>query len=76
MEVAKELVVNPEKGLLDGGIIPYRHADENNLNIQEIETVCAHYGIDPYQPIREIPEDKLDIILYGTKEKIEFRISI
>ena len=33
MEVAKELVVNPEKGLLDGGIIPYRHADENNLNI-------------------------------------------
>ena len=74
MEVAKELVVNPEKGLLDGGIIPYRHADENNLNIQEIETVCAHYGIDPYQPIREIPEDKLDIILYGTKEKIEFAL--
>lgn len=74
MEVAKELVVNPEKGLLDGGIIPYRHADENNLNIQEIETVCAHYGIDPYQPIREIPEDKLDIILYGTKEKIEFSL--
>ncbi|NWH10921.1 excinuclease ABC subunit UvrA [Acholeplasma laidlawii] len=74
MEVAKELVVNPEKGLLDGGIIPYRHEDENNLNIQEIETVCAHYGIDPYQPIREIPEDKLDIILYGTKEKIEFSL--
>lgn len=74
MEVAKELVVNPEKGLLDGGIIPYRHADENNLNIQEIETVCAHYGIDPYQPIREIPEDKLDIILYGTKEKIDFAL--
>jgi excinuclease ABC subunit A len=74
MEVTKELVVNPEKGLLDGGIIPYRHADENNLNIQEIETVCAHYGIDPYQPIREIPEDKLDIILYGTKEKIEFSL--
>lgn len=74
MEVAKELVVNPEKGLLDGGIIPYRHADENNLNIQEIETVCAHYSIDPYQPIREIPEDKLDIILYGTKEKIEFSL--
>ncbi|OED58899.1 excinuclease ABC subunit UvrA [Acholeplasma laidlawii] len=74
MEVVKELVVNPEKGLLDGGIIPYRHADENNLNIQEIETVCAHYGIDPYQPIREIPEDKLDIILYGTKEKIEFSL--
>src|SRR5690606_37664034 len=74
MEVTKELVINPEKGLLDGGIIPYRHADENNLNLQEIETVCEHYGIDPYQPIREIPEDKLDIILYGTKEKIEFSL--
>src|SRR5690554_7631197 len=33
LEVSKELVVNPEKGLLDGGIIPYRHADENNLNL-------------------------------------------
>lgn len=74
MDVAKELVVNPEKGILDGGIIPYRHADDNNLNMQEIETVCAHYGIDPYVPIREIPENKLDIVLYGTKEKLEFTL--
>ena len=51
MEVAKELVVNPEKGLLDGGIIPYRHADENNLNIQEIETVFFLYKkYHNYQP--------------------------
>ncbi|MFA7417369.1 MAG: excinuclease ABC subunit UvrA [Acholeplasma sp.] len=74
MEVTKELVLNPEKGLLDGGIIPYRHADDNNLNVQEIETVCEHYGIDPYQPIRDIPDKKLDIILYGTKEKLEFKL--
>ncbi|WP_025724917.1 excinuclease ABC subunit UvrA [Acholeplasma granularum] len=74
MEVTKQLVLNPEKGLLDGGIIPYKNADENNLNVQEIEIVCQHYGIDPYQPIREIPDDKLDVILYGTKEKIDFNL--
>lgn len=33
MEVVKELVVNFEKGLFDGGIIFYCYVDENNLNI-------------------------------------------
>lgn len=75
LEVAKALVINPEKAILDGGILPYKYADENNLNVQEIETVCAHYGIDPYQPIREIPDDKLDIILYGTTEEIRFKLT-
>src|SRR5690554_7680010 len=69
MEVTKELVLNPEKGLLDGGIIPYRHADENNLDLQEIEAVCDHYGIDLSLPIRELSEEHIQLILYGTDEK-------
>lgn len=75
LEVAKGLVVNPEKGILDGGIIPFRYADEENLNLQEFEIVCKKYDIDPYIPIREIPEDKLDIILYGSKEDIHFKLT-
>src|SRR5690606_15070321 len=35
---------------------------------------CKHYGIDPYAPIRELPEDQLNIILYGTKEEIHFKL--
>ncbi len=74
LEVAKELVINPEKGILDGGIIPFRYADEGNLNLQEIETVCKHYEIDPYLAIRELKDGLVDLILYGTKEKIKFNL--
>jgi excinuclease ABC subunit A len=74
LEVAKELVINPEKGILDGGLLPYKFADEGNLNTQEMEIICKHYGIDPYAPIRELPEDQLNIILYGTKEEIHFKL--
>ncbi len=74
LEVAKALVVNPEKGILNGGLIPFRYADDGNLNLQEFEIVCKKYGIDPYAPIRDIPSEKLDIILYGSKEKMHFHL--
>ena len=74
LEVTRGLVLNPEKGLLDGGIVPYRNADENNLNLQEIEAVCDHYGIDLSLPIRELSEEHIQLILYGTDEKIDFNL--
>src|SRR5690606_27718820 len=74
LEVSKALVVNPEKGILDGGIIPYKNNDEGNLSSQEIEQICKHFDIDPYIPIRELPEEKLNIILYGSDEEIHFKL--
>ncbi len=74
LEVARELVVNPEKGILDGGLIPYRHADEGNLSNQELEIICRHYDINPYVPMRELTEEQINIILYGTKEEIHFKL--
>ncbi|HLS99899.1 MAG TPA: excinuclease ABC subunit UvrA [Acholeplasma sp.] len=74
LEVAKELIVDPEKSILNGGILPFKYADEGNLNLQEFEIVCNHFGIDPYAPIRELSPDKLDIILYGSDEEIHFKL--
>src|SRR5690606_35798483 len=74
LEVTKELVTDPERGILNGGLIPYRYADEGNLSLQELEIICNHYNIDPYVPIRELPEDKLNIILYGSDEEIHFKL--
>ncbi|OZU88775.1 excinuclease ABC subunit A [Virgibacillus indicus] len=40
---------------------------------QLLKSVCDHYGIDMDIPVKDIPKDKLDIILYGSgKEKIHF----
>lgn len=74
LEVAEELVVDPTKGLLDGGIIPYKNNDADNLNNAMIDEVCKIYGIDMNKPIVEIPKDKLNIILYGSPDQIHFKM--
>mgnify|MGYP000900418268 FL=1 len=74
LEVAEELVVDPTKGLLDGGIIPYKNNDADNLNNAMIDEVCKTYGIDMNKPIQEIPKEKLNIILYGSPDQIHFKM--
>lgn len=74
LEVAEELVVNPEKGLLDGGIIPYKNNDTDNLNNAMIEELCKVYDIDIAQPIANIPKDKLNYVLYGSPDQIHFKM--
>ncbi|HOI84961.1 MAG TPA: excinuclease ABC subunit UvrA [Acholeplasmataceae bacterium] len=74
LEVAEELVVDRTKGLLDGGIIPYKNNDADNLNNAMIDEVCKTYGIDMNKPIQEIPKEKLNIILYGSPDQIHFKM--
>ena len=38
-----------------------------------LKSVCDHYGIDMDTPVKDLPKEHLDIILYGSKgEKIHF----
>lgn len=74
LNISEDLVVNPNKSINDGGIIPYKNQDADNLQSGELEIVCNHYGIDMDIPIKDIPRKKLDIILYGNKEKIHFKL--
>ena len=40
---------------------------------QLLEVICNHYGIDMDIPVKDIPEDQMDKILYGSdEEKILF----
>ncbi len=72
MKIDVDLVINPEKSLVNGGIVPYRNMDEDNLNTQELEQVAKHYKIDILKPINELTKRQLDIILYGSPDKISF----
>ena len=74
LEISESLVVDPSKTLLDGGIVPYKNNDPDNLNNSMIEQVCKTYGIDITKPIVEMPEDHLKLILYGTPDKIHFKL--
>lgn len=74
LEVAEQLVVDPTKSLLDGGIIPYKNNDVDNLNNAMIDEVCKTYHIEINQPIAELSRDKLNIILYGSPDQIHFKM--
>ncbi len=74
LEVAEELVVDPTKGLLDGGIIPYKNNDVDNLNNAMIDEVCKTYDIDIQKPIADIAKEKVNIILYGSPDQIHFKM--
>jgi excinuclease ABC subunit A len=74
LEITEELVLNPEKSLLNGGIIPFKNNDEENLASQMLEEVCKYYKIDINKPINEFSRDELDIVLYGSSDKIQFKL--
>ena len=72
LEIDPELVIDPRKPLLDGGIIPWAGSQSRWLHAM-LMGLCRAYGIDPEVPLGELPKEKLDIILYGTRgEKIRF----
>lgn len=74
LNVSEHLSIDFDKSLNEGGFLPFRNQEEDNLQGQELQQVCAHFGIDMDMPISEIPRDKLEIILYGSEESIHIRM--
>jgi excinuclease ABC subunit A len=74
LEVAESLVVDPTKSLLDGGIIPYKNNDVDNLNNAMIDELCKYYDISITEPIANIPKEKLNYVLYGSPDQIHFKM--
>ena len=74
LEITEELILNPEKALLDGGILPFKNNDDENLTSQMLEEVCKFYNIDISKPVSELSRQELDIVLYGSADKIHFKL--
>ncbi|WP_437829407.1 excinuclease ABC subunit UvrA [Niallia taxi] len=74
LEVDIELVIpNPNLTLKENAIAPWESISSQYYP-QLLESVCNHYGIDMNIPVKDIPKNMLDKILYGSgKEKIHFR---
>ncbi|MEG0825944.1 MAG: excinuclease ABC subunit UvrA [Bacilli bacterium] len=72
-KIDKDLVIpDKNKSLIEGAIVAINLEDTNNIIYTQIETICNHYKIDMNIPIKQISSDKLDILLYGTNETLEF----
>jgi excinuclease ABC subunit A len=74
LEIDPERVVDGEKSLCEGALVAM---EWNNLREdmgyygQLLEATCQHFHIDMNKPFKELPPEKQDIILHGTRgEKV------
>ena len=73
MKIDEDLVM-PDKSLsiAEGGIKAINLKDETNTIYTQLDTVCKYYEIDMFMPIEKLPRKKLDILLYGSPDILEF----
>jgi excinuclease ABC subunit A len=74
LEVDVDLVVpNKELSLRQHAIAPWEPTSSQYYP-QLLEAVCNHYGIDMDVPVKDLPDNQLDKVLYGSeKDRIYFR---
>ena len=72
MKISEDLLI-PDRNLSinEGGIKTV--TIDQNIQYTEISTVANYYDIDLDMPIKDIPRDKLDIILYGSPDIMNFK---
>lgn len=61
----KKLVPDSRKSIKEGGLAPLGKY-KNNWMFHQVEQISLRYGFTLDTPIREIPEEALNVILYGS----------
>ena len=74
LEVSEDLIVEGDKSLNEGAIVPYKNVEETNLSFEEIRQVSSFYKIDMDKPFKDLTNEQKSAILYGSKEKIAFKM--
>lgn len=74
LEVSENLVIDEEKSINNGAIIPNRNNQTDNLNNLMLQQVCAHYKIDMDKPFKELTAEERKIILYRSPDVIDFKL--
>ena len=80
MKIDPDLVINPEKSILDGAIRGsgwYASDKSDSVAYALLTALCQHYGFSLAKPINKQPPEFLDILLYGNGgEKLKVAPSI
>ena len=68
-----EALLMPDKNLsiLNGGIKTVNN--DQSIDTTQLIAVCSYYNIDINKPLKDFTREELDIILYGSKDKIDFK---
>ncbi len=63
----KRIMPDENKTIAEGGIMPWSYKT-NNYQGTILKAVCQYYNIDDHKRLRDVPKNKLDILLYGTED--------
>lgn len=67
-----KIVPKPEVSIYSGGIAPLGKY-KNSLFFWQIEAICQKFDVTIKTPIKDIPQDALDEIMFGTDEKLQIK---
>ncbi|MEG2171019.1 MAG: excinuclease ABC subunit UvrA, partial [Erysipelotrichaceae bacterium] len=69
------LIPDKKKSIRKGGIIYYKNIiSKDNLEWQRFKALCDFYDIDLDKPIEKFTKKEMDIVLYGSKDIITYKI--
>ena len=76
MEIDPSLVLNQNLTIAEGGIRPYNRINQDSWWLKRLSAVGERHGFSVRVPIRELSDDAIQKILYGTgDEKYHVKLS-
>lgn len=73
LKIDEDLVIpNRDLSIHEGAIVTLNLSDEQSIYSTQIDAVSKFYDIDLDIPVKSLEKKKLDMILYGSKDILEF----
>lgn len=66
------IIPDRSKSINEGAIVPINVDESNNILYTQLNAVSKKYDIDLDAKVKDIPKEKLDIILYGSSDMLDF----
>lgn len=68
----EKVIPDPNLSIAGGGIAPLGK-ERSNLLFWQIAAICEKYGVTLKTPIKDIPQEAIDEIMYGTDERLKIK---
>lgn len=75
MEIDPNLVLNPNLTIAEGGIRPFNRINQESWWLKRLAAVGKKQGFSIHEPIRNLSEDAIHKILYGTGD-VKYKVEV
>ncbi|WP_019038635.1 excinuclease ABC subunit UvrA [Psychroflexus tropicus] len=65
------IIPDPSLSIKEGGIEPHGKEKKNNWVFKQLRSIAEHYNFSLTDPIEEIPQEAISVILHGGKARFE-----